>query len=134
MGTAAITTDLIVLSTQDALGVVREQSANVQSENTLRVQGTASNGFSDDGVGLNGGVSDPVFTAQDVTNTIIFQWMMNLTTPDTVAGGGMRIRVEQGVNFGEWNAGGSETYDGAFKIFAVDTTGRWIGPARRRRT
>lgn len=121
MGTAVITTDLVVMNTQDAAGAVREQTQQNQSENTLKRQGTASNGFSDEGVGLNGGVS-AAFTAQNVTSTVIFQWMMNLTRPDTIANGGMRIRVEQGANFGEWFVGGDTTYEGAFKLFAVDTT------------
>jgi len=121
VGTAALTTDLVLLANQNAAGAVREQSASNQSEGTLFVFGTASNGFSDDGVGLNGGVS-AAFTAQSVASTIIFQWMMNLTPPDTVLNGGMRIRVEQAANFGEWFVAGDAEYDGGFKIFAVDTT------------
>lgn len=121
MGTAVITNDLTLMSNQDGAGAVREQSASNQSESTLKRQGTASNGYSDDGVGLNGGVS-AAFTAQNITSTIIFEWLMNLTRPDTTVNGGMRIRVEQAANWGEWFVGGSETYEGAFKLFAVDTT------------
>ena len=121
MGTAAITTDLVLLADQNASGVVREQTQQVQSEGTLFVFGTASNGFSDEGVGLNGGVS-AAFTSQSLSNTIVFQWMMNLTPPDTVANGGMRIRAEQAANFGEWFVAGAAEYDGAFKLFAVDTS------------
>ena len=66
-------------------------------------------------------------TAVDLSDTIIYAWVMgsSIAQFDTKAGGGIRIRVEEGAtpNWGEWYVAGSdEGYEGGWQCLAIRTT------------
>lgn len=78
---------------------------------------------------LSAKVSKTTFTsvfslsaAIDLTNKIIYVWAMSSTVMDTIANGGFRIRVEDGLgNWGEWYLAGRDTWSGGWTPWAVHT-------------
>lgn len=59
----------------------------------------------------------------DLTNTHIYGWLNYLFPADlyNLANGGIRIRVGDGSNTGDWKVGGSDTYFGGWNCFVAYT-------------
>lgn len=60
-------------------------------------------------------------TTLDLSNTTLYSWGLCTNYIALHATAGIRIRVSDGTNYGEWNVGGSDTYGGGWKCFAVYT-------------
>jgi hypothetical protein len=57
----------------------------------------------------------------DLSSTLIYSWALVSNYTALHATAGIRIRVSDGTNWGEWNVGGKDTYGGGWKCFAVHT-------------
>ena len=88
------------------------------------------------GVGSNSAkVSKTTFTsvfslkdATNLTNKVIYVWAMCSGKLDTLALGGLRIRVEDAsANWGEWYVAGTNTWAGGWQHFVVHTSTSYSG-------
>jgi hypothetical protein len=61
-------------------------------------------------------------TSVDLTDTHVYVWVkfLFIANLDTEAGGGVRIRVGDGSNWGDWVVAGSDTWGGQWKCFVAD--------------
>jgi hypothetical protein len=59
----------------------------------------------------------------DLTSTHIYAWLNYLFPADLYdyANGGVRIRVGDGTNTGDWKVGGNDTYNGGWECFVIST-------------
>lgn len=60
-------------------------------------------------------------TTLDLTSTTLYSWALCSNYKALHATAGIRLRVSDGTNWGEWNVGGTDTYGGGWKCFAVYT-------------
>jgi hypothetical protein len=89
--------------------VYKEASASVVSE----IRGAGEEYFVYTGI-----------TNVDLSNTHLYIWMA-CAFPSYLyseAAGGIRIRVDDGTQWGDWVVGGSDTYDGGWKCWIIDTS------------
>lgn len=122
MATATITSDLTLIDNCDATtGWSNVGTADGRSnETSIKKEGTASLGVLLPTTGVGGQVRS--ISSTDLSNTHIFIWLAAEGDIATRANGGLRVRIGDNTNYGEWYVGGSDTYTGGWQRFAVDTS------------
>lgn len=119
-----VTDDLVLFDAADSCAgwLSREVVGCIQTE-VFNVEGTNAQGRSCDGPALQGLVSPAKAGGAriDINNTHLVSALATFNVLDTIALGGVRIRVEQGANFAEWFVGDDGVYgERGYQFFAVD--------------
>lgn len=114
---ATVTANLTLINACDA--TTNWSAGAVDTD--VKVQGTGCLGLK-----VSAATSASIYTIAsfDASSTHIYVWML-CTTPailDTQANGGLRIRIGDGTNTGDWYVGGSDTYFGGWRCFVIDTS------------